>query len=160
MGVAASPHCFHGIFCDMMNWIVKRMVYFGAIQDYVGPAGYFRDPNHLQEYLEYSVFLPYVNNEKNATNEINARFTQLNAAMFVMFSEDTMIYPKETAWFWELQADGSVLPLNQTEFYDNDYIGLKTLDQAGKVEFLSFDGDHLQFSDEQIENILVPFLVQ
>ena len=68
----------------------------------VGPAGYFRDPKHLDIYLEDSVFLPNLNNEKpeNYTSTINDRFTNLNAALFVMFSEDTMIYPKETAWFW------------------------------------------------------------
>jgi palmitoyl-protein thioesterase len=100
MGVAASPHCFSGIFCDMINFVVKKMIYFGLIQDYIGPAGYFRDPNHLDVYLKDSVFLPYVNNEKNATNEISSKFSSLNGAMLIMFSKDTMIYPKETAWFW------------------------------------------------------------
>lgn len=111
MGVAASPHCFHGIFCDLINLIVKRMVYFNLIQDYIGPAGYFRDPNHLDIYLKDSVFLPFLNNEKDPQPDFTSRFTSLNAAMFVMFTNDTMIYPKETAWFWELQKDGSVLPV-------------------------------------------------
>jgi hypothetical protein len=30
---------------------------------------------------------------------IKDRFTELNAAMLVMFDSDTVIYPKETAWF-------------------------------------------------------------
>jgi palmitoyl-protein thioesterase len=104
MGVAASPHCFSGLFCDMINYIIKNLVYFETIQDSIGPAGYFRDPNHLDKYLNDSVFLPYLNNEKhdNYTTSINDRFTSLNGAMLVMFGNDTMIYPKETAWFWEL----------------------------------------------------------
>jgi palmitoyl-protein thioesterase len=68
--------------------------------------------------------------------------------MFVMFSEDTMIFPKETAWFWELQKDGSVLPANQTDLYNNDLIGLKALDLAEKVQYLEFPGEHLQITDE------------
>lgn len=70
----------------------------------IGPAGYFRDPNHLDVYLNYSCFLPYVNNEKpeNYTTTINERFAALNGALLVSFMNDTMIYPKETAWFWEL----------------------------------------------------------
>jgi len=101
MGVAATPNCFEGFFCNILNFIVKNLVYFQAIQDLVGPAGYFRDPNHLTEYLDYSVFLPYVNGEKkgNMTEAVHERFSSLNAALFVMFSEDTVIYPKETAWF-------------------------------------------------------------
>jgi len=43
-GVSATPNCFEGIFCDMINFIVDNMVYFEEIQEYIGPAGYFRDP--------------------------------------------------------------------------------------------------------------------
>jgi palmitoyl-protein thioesterase len=31
MGVAASPHCFSGMFCDMVNYVLKSMVYFQAV---------------------------------------------------------------------------------------------------------------------------------
>jgi len=34
-----------------------------------------------------------------------------------MFSEDTMVYPKESEWFWELQADDTVKKLEETEFF-------------------------------------------
>ncbi len=162
MGVSASPHCFTGLFCEMINYIVDNLVYFQTIQNNVGPAGYFRDPRDLDNYLKYSVFLPYLNNEKaeNRTASINNRFTALTGALLIMFSNDTMIYPKETAWFHELQADGSILPVEQTEFYQKDYIGLRALNEAGKVKFVEFDGDHLQFTYQQIENVIAPFLKQ
>ena len=101
MGVSATPHCFEGIICDMLNYIVDSLVYFSVIQDSVGPAGYFRDPRDIKNYLEYSVFLPYINNEKPETRDevIRSKFSSLNGAMLIMFSNDTMIYPKETAWF-------------------------------------------------------------
>jgi hypothetical protein len=38
--------------------------------------------------------------------------------MLVMFDEDTVIYPKETAWFQSLDKKGNVLPLNGTDFYN------------------------------------------
>jgi hypothetical protein len=34
-----------------------------------------------------------------------------------MFSEDTVVYPRESEWFWELEADGSVKKLEDTDFY-------------------------------------------
>lgn len=77
-----------------------------------------------------------------------------------MFTEDTVIYPKETAWFWQLQADGSILPVNGTDFYKNDYIGLRALQEAGKVQYESFEGNHLQFTEDQIKNVIVPFLLK
>jgi len=47
MGVEATPHCFSGVFCDIVNYLVKNAVYFKLAQKYVGPAGYFRDPTHM-----------------------------------------------------------------------------------------------------------------
>ncbi len=68
----------------------------------LGPAGYFRDPRHYEHYLNQSEFLPYLNNEAGtdeAKAAIKARFSGLNGAMLVKFTEDTVVYPKESEWF-------------------------------------------------------------
>jgi hypothetical protein len=57
-----------------------------------------------------------------------------------MFSDDTVVYPRESEWFWELEADGSIKKLEDTDFYKNDLIGLKKLNEAGRVKFESFPG--------------------
>ncbi len=31
MGVSASPHCFTGLFCEMINYVVDNLVYFETI---------------------------------------------------------------------------------------------------------------------------------
>lgn len=64
MGVSAAPHCFYGIICDVINTVINKFIYFKVVQDYIGPAGYFKDTKNYEEYLSYSVFLPYINNEK------------------------------------------------------------------------------------------------
>ena len=46
-GVAAIPGCSEGTMCDILNLIVDEFVYFKDIQEFIGPAGYFRDPNQL-----------------------------------------------------------------------------------------------------------------
>jgi palmitoyl-protein thioesterase len=99
----------------------------------LGPAGYFRDPRDLDKYLADSVFLPYANNENTVDQSIIERFTALNGAMLVMFDADTVVYPRESEWFWELQANGSITKVEDTDFYKNDLIGLKQLNEAGKV---------------------------
>lgn len=76
-----------------------------------------------------------------------------------MFSEDTMIYPKETAWFQSLDSKGKkVVPLEDSDFYKQDFIGLKSLKEAGKAEFVEWEGDHLQFSITQLNEQVIPFL--
>lgn len=56
----------------------------------------------MKKYLEDSVFLPYVNNEKGDAADMLARktrFAALNGLMPVMFTEDSVVYPKESEWF-------------------------------------------------------------
>lgn len=91
------------------------------------------------------MFLAILNNdiEEKYSSDIVTRFTALNKAMFVKFKRDTMVYPPESAWFWQVQADGQVLKVDETDFYKKDQIGLRTLNEAGKVIYEDFEGDHL-----------------
>lgn len=85
MGVSQVPVCFYGFICDMVNEFVKTFVYYDIVQQWVGPAGYFRDPAQLSTYKSHSVFLPYVNNEKKSDiSETNIRrFKELKKAMLI-----------------------------------------------------------------------------
>lgn len=64
MGVATIPKCHSGFACNILNGFADDVVYLPEIQQSIGPAGYFRDPKEMQKYLEHSIFLPRVNNEK------------------------------------------------------------------------------------------------
>lgn len=162
MGVDAIPHCLSGTACNIVNGIAKKLVYTNLAQDWIAPAGYFRDVNDFKDYQKKSVFLPALNNEKtnpSAYSQLRAsKFADINAGLFVMFSDDTMIYPKETAWFQGLNEKGEVMKLEDQDFYKNDYIGLKTLNEAGKISFKEFKGDHLQFTTTDIKETIIPFL--
>lgn len=79
------------------------------------------------------------------------QFSSLDGVMLVKFTEDTMIFPKETSWFQQWDENGTVIALEETDFYVNDFIGLKTLNEANKVQFIEVVGDHLRFSQEDIE---------
>ncbi len=54
----------------------------------------------------------------------------------------------------------TVEALEESSFYKEDYIGLRALAEAGKVQYASIAGDHLQFSEADIDNTFVPFLLQ
>lgn len=149
MGVMDIPHCFSGPFCKVINSVARDFVYTGIIQNIVGPAGYFRDPYHMDRYLSGSVFLPHLNNEEDddtTKEDRKAKFTALNGLQLMMFTEDTMVYPKESEHFQQLDADGEVQALEDSDWYKSDVLGLKTLNDAKKVQFVSVVGDHLQFS--------------
>ena len=162
MGVTDIPHCFsNGPVCSIVNKVARSLVYMSVVQDHLGPAGYFRDPKQLSTYEKASVFLSQLNNEKTPAATEKTKFSDLNSLMLVMFTEDTMVYPKESEWFQTLDdKDKSVVPLEDSDFYKNDLIGLKALNEAKKVSFISIEGDHLQFSKDDITNTFIPFLKQ
>ena len=158
MGVGKVPHCFNGIICDVINYFVNWGIYWRIVQNNIGPAGYFRNPNDLETYKAYSKFLPDLNNEVNFDQDAYNGFSGLNRLFLGMFAKDTMIYPGESAWFNELQADGSILPYNQTSLYLEDRIGLKKLIEEDRIVFHKFPGDHLQFSYADIDEYVLPVL--
>jgi palmitoyl-protein thioesterase len=68
MGVEAVPGCFTGFFCNILNSVVRKLVYLSPAQNWIAPAGYFRDVKNLKGYIKGSVFLPALNNENVAQN--------------------------------------------------------------------------------------------
>lgn len=46
----------------------------------------------------------------------------------------------------------------QTLLYIEDWIGLKILDEAGKVKFINVTGGHLEISDSDMKKHIVPYL--
>lgn len=165
MGGAKVPHCFDGEICDIVNYLANNIAYTSIMQNWVAPAGYFRNVQKYDEYLKGSTFLPALNNEHHTKGDLSdlrkESFSSINQAMLVMFEKETVLYPKESAWFQSLAEDGeTLLPLNATAFYQDDYIGVKALNEAGKIQFVSIDGDHLQFDQYDVTDTFIPFLNQ
>lgn len=47
----------------------------------------------------------------------------------------------------------------QTKLYNEDWIGLKTLDDAGKVKYISVPGNHIEISINDMKEHVIPYLV-
>jgi hypothetical protein len=48
--------------------------------------------------------------------------------------------------------------MEETAWYVNDTLGLKTLDRAGRLTLINWPGDHLQFPEDGVEIIVKGFL--
>ena len=132
-------------------------------QDILVQAQYWHDPLDETTYRARSRFLADINNERRPRSA-EYRDNLLNLENFVMvkFTEDTVVDPKETEWF-EFYAPGqaqTILPLKESPIYKEDWIGLKELDESGRLRFLSSEGNHLRFTKEFLrEEIVKPFLL-
>lgn len=60
-----------------------------------------------------------------------------------MFNNDHMIFPKETAHFRQLNENDELIGLEESEFYRQDLLGLRKLNEEGRVTFMTLQGDHL-----------------
>lgn len=129
------------------DWVQNRLV----------PAQYFRDPSDLDSYLEHSNFLADINNERLLKNTTYAHnLAKLENFVMYMFAHDTTVIPKETGWFSEVLGQ-DVVPLRQRTIYNEDWIGLRKLDDKGALRFRTTPGDHMQLSDKSLSEAFKTF---
>lgn len=159
MGIGGIPRLTCGWLCDKINNAAGRLVYTAAFQEHLAPAGYYKDRNQLEVYRNYSTFLADLNNEKDHNEGYKTRFSSLEKVVLIMNEKDTVVTPPSSAWFEFYDgATNKVLPLKESKFYKEDYIGLRALDEAGKIKFVKLSGDHINFSDYDIDTYMIPVL--
>lgn len=154
-GVGKIPLCFTGIVCYGLQKITSFLIYSSLIQNHVGPAGYYVDIFNKEKYLNGSNFLPELNNEIAINEKYKERFSQLDKVVLMKFNSDTIIYPREGAWFDFIDDKDNLIPLNQSDFYIKDYIGLKKLMNENKVIFAESAGNHLMITEEEEDKYII-----
>lgn len=157
MGVAGLPHCPLNVpglelLCKAVDDLVSLGAYTSVVQGHLAQANYYRDPKRLPTYRDSAHFLPYINNEvKGKENKTFAdNFKSLDKLVLVMASGDTMVQPKESEHFGYFQ-DGSMsdkVDMRSAPWYMQDWFGLRTLDEAKKIDFHETPGDHLRFTTQ------------
>merc|ERR1712198_785019 len=150
-GVFGFPNCPGEMifFCDIVRDLLNYGAYVEFVQDFLVQAQYWHDPLHFETYVEKSLFIAEINNEKtekNASYAIN--LAQLENFVLVKHNQDSMVEPRESSHF-EFYIPGQadvILPLKESPIYTEDRIGLKSLDEKGGLHFLEVEGNHLEFS--------------
>eukprot|EP00933_Yihiella_yeosuensis_P039492 TRINITY_DN33541_c1_g2_i1.p1 TRINITY_DN33541_c1_g2~~TRINITY_DN33541_c1_g2_i1.p1 ORF type:complete len:358 (-),score=87.27 TRINITY_DN33541_c1_g2_i1:39-1112(-) len=158
MGVAGLPQCPMeypgvGVLCRGVDLIVSHAgVYTSFVQNRLAQANYYRDAANLEQYRKDGHWLPYINNEvkgkENATYKEN--FKALEKLVLVMAKDDTMVHPKESEHFGYFK-DGSrteLVSMKDSPWYQEDWFGLKSLDEAKKIDTYETPGNHLRFTDK------------
>ena len=124
------------------------------------PAQYFRDPEDLDGYLENSNFLADINNERESKNETYRKhLKQLKKFVMFMFEDDETVVPKQSAYFAEYnKTSDKVTRLQDRRLYKEDWLGLKWLDEKGRLEFKVAEGKHMQLSEELLRETFKRYL--
>lgn len=150
--------------CGAVDWVCKgamALLIAGAwsptVQSRLVPAQYYRPPNEFEKYLESSNFLADINNERRLKNvEYKKNLAKLVNFVMYMFEDDTTVIPKETAWFEEVNGT-EITPLRARPIYSEDWLGLRELDRKGGLKFKLAPGDHMQLSEELLNETFKEF---
>merc|ERR1711962_81546 len=150
-GVFGFPKCPGEIdmFCDIVRDLLNFGVYTDLVQNFLVQAQYWHDPLHEDTYLDKSRFIADINNErtdKNATYKEN--LVKLENLVMIKHSQDSMVEPKESEHF-EFYTPGqakTIQPLRDSALYTEDWLGLRALDETGRLHMHTVEGDHLHFS--------------
>lgn len=137
-------------------------------QQLVGPVGYYRNPDRLQEYKEKSVFLPSLNNEIGEVgfhdfDKHKSRLMGLNSMTLVMFDQDNVVNPRESQHFahesgTNPKGERTLVPFRDTELFKKDSLGLSTMLKNNKLHLAHINNEHCRFTEEDIKNVFVPAL--
>ncbi|KAI8372386.1 palmitoyl protein thioesterase, partial [Blakeslea trispora] len=162
-GVSDIPNCMspRDFTCKLMRTMVRGNVYSEYIQNRIIQAQYFRDPTNKKGYLERNTFLPDLNNEINVNEKYKSNISMLDRFVLIRFSDDVMIKPGYSAWFWAENDQHELIPLFNRTLFKDDRLGLKSLYDTGHLEFLVCPGQHMQISDEYFDKqVIEPYLVE
>eukprot|EP01116_Phalansterium_solitarium_P012938 TRINITY_DN296_c0_g3_i1.p1 TRINITY_DN296_c0_g3~~TRINITY_DN296_c0_g3_i1.p1 ORF type:complete len:300 (+),score=105.22 TRINITY_DN296_c0_g3_i1:94-993(+) len=164
MGVADLPSCLspNATICDMVEAVLAFGAYTSLAQHNSVQAQYYHDPLTEAEYIKMSGFLADINNERDAKNATyKQNLITLNQLVLFKFTLDTVVVPRESEWFgfYAPGQNSQLLAYNETAGYQGDWIGLRTLDEAGKLLFGECPGNHMQFNISWFtDNVIMPYL--
>jgi len=136
-----SPH--GGAF--MRDSIENNFMYTQFSQKHISFAGYWRNPTKLEIYLDKSVYLPYINNEKLHISMEKQKQNIISLSNFVMIwsPNDEIVYPAESGKFSFLDKDMNIIPIDETDIYKEDTLGLKYLDDEDRMHIYKTNCSHV-----------------
>lgn len=161
-GIFGLPKCPGDYtICQYVAKLLDWGAYTNFVQSRLVQAQYWHDPLDETTYTKYSQFIARINCEGEICPfEYETNLKKLNKMVLIKFNQDTMVVPRESSHFGYYSPGQQTEISNMTELsvFTEDRIGLKTMLENDQIDFISTDGDHLQFSEDFFANEIVPYL--
>lgn len=137
-----------------LDKILSELLQLGVVstylQEHLSAAAYWKNPYNYTNYLNENIFLADINNERPAKNQTyKENLLSLANLLLVDSSADTVVIPFSSPWFqfYALNQSTTIVPLQQTAQYSEDWLGLKTLDHSGRLHLQQVNCSHSQFPE-------------
>jgi palmitoyl-protein thioesterase len=158
-GVEDFPRC-EEVFkenCEKFRSSIKSFAYSWPSQRFIAPATYWHDRNETK-YKRGSTFLAVINNEKDYNENYVINLQKLRRLVLVKYENDGALVPKSTAWFGYYDSNGKEYPMQSTEMYRKNKLGLQSLKEQGKLIFLLSPGEHISLHRIWFAQNIIPYL--
>uniref|UniRef100_A0A182PTV0 palmitoyl-CoA hydrolase n=1 Tax=Anopheles epiroticus TaxID=199890 RepID=A0A182PTV0_9DIPT len=138
-------------------------LFYSYVGQHTSVGNYWNDPHHQDLFEEFSIFLPYVNNRIISVNSTQFRDTLLRLDHLVLIGgpDDGVITPWQSSHFSFYNETFHVIPLQDSVIYTEDLIGLKTLQESGRLHVIERENvHHYQWhrTNDVIDDVILPFL--
>lgn len=161
-GVFGLPNCLAPANpeCEEIRLVLSEAAYEPLSQEHFAPANYWHDTLEPEAYQQGNVFLPDINQDGTYNQTYKDNILSLNNFVLLRFLNDTVVEPQISEWFgfYNDGSDNVTHTLQESALYQKDLLGLKTLEETGRLTFLSKDGEHLQFTYEWFDQYIIPYL--
>ncbi|KAM7249151.1 hypothetical protein ACFE04_021576 [Oxalis oulophora] len=145
--------------------LVKEEAYkflYSKVGQYISVGNFWNDPHHRSLYLKYNKFLPVINNEAfNSSSDRKSGIAKLKKLVLIGGPDDEIIEPWQSSHFAFYNENETVIPLQQRTIYEQDTLGLKKLDEKGRLHMFSVSGVHHHFwhrNETVLKNYILPWL--
>jgi len=125
------------------------------VQELLSFASYWKNPLNISDYLANNIFLADINNERpEKTQSYKDHITSLNHMQLEMSSTDLIVVPRESPWFefYDIGQDTTITQWNETLAYTEDWLGLRTLFESGRLSHVSVPCGHQYIPRTQCES--------
>jgi len=116
---------------------------------------YWKDVYNYSGYLQENIFLADLNNERDVKNPTYRNNLLSLKNLVLEFSiTDMIVVPRQSAWFemYALGQEQEVIPLTQSDQYIDDWLGLRTVDESGRLYLFTTDCPHQDYPRDQCKD--------
>jgi len=124
---------------------MKFNLYSDFFQEHFSVAGYWRNPRDIYTYYSRCNYLPIINNEINNSQYLDHIENMKSLENFVMVwsSRDTVLRPAESGKFSFYDEDLNIIPLEETNLYTEDSLGLRALNETNRLHSYETNCSHV-----------------
>jgi len=136
--------------------------YTKFFQEHLSVAGYWRDPQDLTNYLSKCSYLPILNNEIETNESIEQleQISKLEHFVMIWSPYDTVLSPAESGKFSFFDEQLKVIRLEDTDLYKKDLLGLKYLNEIGRLNTYETNCSHVDHRNPVCFSQLYPIFKQ